>query len=70
MPQTAVIIPCYNEAVAIADVVKQAKSVLPDATVYVYDNESTDGSAEIARQAGALVRSVSERGKEIGRAHV
>lgn len=63
MPQTAVIIPCYNEAVAIADVVKQAKSVLPDATVYVYDNESTDGSAEIARQAGALVRSVSERGK-------
>lgn len=59
----AVIIPCYNEAKAIAAVVQKAKQVLPDAKVYVYDNNSSDNTAQVAEQAGAIVRFVSLQGK-------
>lgn len=52
----AVIIPCYNEAAAISDVVARFSKALPTASVYVYDNASTDGTADIAREAGAIVR--------------
>ena len=63
MTDIAVLIPCYNEAVTVAAVIGQAKAALPDATVYVYDNNSTDETADIAERAGAVVRSVSARGK-------
>ena len=53
----AVLIPCYNEAQTIQKVVSDWKTVLPDAVVYVYDNNSTDDTAAIARAAGAVVRS-------------
>jgi glycosyltransferase involved in cell wall biosynthesis len=59
----AVLIPCYNEAPSIAGVVQDFKRVLPEATIYVYDNQSTDGTAQIASKAGAVVRSVTRRGK-------
>ena len=52
----AVIIPCYNEALTIAKVVDDFKRVLPDASIYVYDNNSTDGTGDIAREHGAQVR--------------
>lgn len=51
----AVIIPCYNEAPTIAKVVDDFQRELPAATVYVYDNNSTDGTAQIAREYGATV---------------
>lgn len=59
----AVLIPCYNEEYAIAGVVADFKAVLPDATVYVYDNNSTDRTAELAAQAGAVVRREPRQGK-------
>lgn len=59
----AVIVPCYNEEVAIATVVRDFKRVLPSATIYVYDNASTDRTAEAARSAGASVRTEPRRGK-------
>ena len=59
----AVILPCYNEAGAIAQTVSDFRAVLPTATVYVYDNNSTDGTIEIARKAGAVVRTVRQQGK-------
>lgn len=61
--RVAVIIPCYNEAKAIASVVQKAKQVLPEAEIYVYDNNSSDGTAQIAAQAGAIVRFVPQQGK-------
>lgn len=61
--EIAVIIPCYNEAAAIATVVADFRAALPGATVYVYDNNSTDGSAGIARAAGAVVRTEPRQGK-------
>ena len=60
----AVLIPCYNEAVTIGKVVDDFKRVLPEATVYVYDNNSSDGTAQIAREHGAEVR--AERRQEQG----
>ena len=63
LPAVAVIIPCYNEAAAIGTVVANFRAALPAATVYVYDNNSTDGSAEIARAAGATVRREPRQGK-------
>ncbi len=63
MERIAVLIPCYNEADAIATVVTDFKSVLPDATIYVYDNNSTDKTAELASQAGAVVRREPKQGK-------
>lgn len=62
-PRIAVLLPCYNEAGAIAQTVADFRAALPDATVYVYDNNSTDGSREIATGAGAVVRQVRQQGK-------
>jgi glycosyltransferase involved in cell wall biosynthesis len=59
----AVILPCYNEAAAIGQVVREFHTALPEAVIYVYDNNSTDGTAEIARQAGAVVRRETRQGK-------
>lgn len=59
----AVIVPCYNEAKTIAKVVTEFRQYLPDASVYVFDNNSTDGTADVARRAGAQVRSVILQGK-------
>ena len=63
MPRIAVILPCYNEAVAIGRVVAGFRAALPDATVYVYDNNSTDATQAQARAAGAVVCSESLQGK-------
>ncbi|MGI6264843.1 MAG: glycosyltransferase family 2 protein [Acutalibacteraceae bacterium] len=63
MDKIAVLIPCYNEAVSIAKVVGDFRRVLPECTVYVYDNNSTDGTAEIAAAAGAVVRHEYRQGK-------
>lgn len=62
-PRIAVIVPCYNEAVAIAQVVHGFRRSLPSAQVWVFDNNSTDGTAAVAREAGAQVRSVTLQGK-------
>ncbi len=62
-PRVAVIVPCYNEAVAIPRVVEDFRAALPDATVMVYDNNSRDGTAEAARGAGAVVRRETRQGK-------
>lgn len=59
----AVIIPCYNEEITIAKVVRNFKSALPQAQIYVYDNNSTDNTAQLARQAGATVRHEPRQGK-------
>lgn len=59
----AVLIPCYNESKTIAKVVNDFKSALPEATVYVYDNNSTDGTDVIAREAGTVVRYERRQGK-------
>jgi glycosyltransferase involved in cell wall biosynthesis len=62
-PVLAVLIPCYNEAAAIGKVVKSFRAALPDATIFVYDNNSTDDTSEVARRAGAVVRRELQRGK-------
>ncbi len=59
----AVLIPCYNEAAAITDVVAEFRASLPQAQIHVFDNNSTDGTADIARAAGAQVRIETRRGK-------
>ena len=59
----AVTIPCYNEAVTIAKVIADFRSALPDATIYVFDNNSTDNTAQVAREAGAVVRTETRQGK-------
>jgi hypothetical protein len=59
----AVLVPCFNEEAAIAKVVGDFRSALPEAVVYVYDNNSTDRTAEVARAAGALVRREQHQGK-------
>ena len=63
MDKIAVLIPCYNEAVTIAKVVADFKRALPEAVIYVYDNNSKDGTDEIARKAGAVVRYEHQQGK-------
>ena len=64
MDKVAVLIPCYNESKTIAKVVTDFKKVLPEGgVIYVYDNNSTDGTAEIAKQAGAVVRYEYQQGK-------
>ncbi len=62
-PAIAVLIPCLNEAAAIAKVVTDFRSAFPEAKIFVYDNGSTDGTATIARGAGAIVRVERMRGK-------
>lgn len=59
----AVLLPCYNEALTIGKVVEDFKLALPDAVIYVYDNNSSDGSGKIAAKLGAIVRRVSQQGK-------
>ena len=63
MDNIAVLIPCYNEALTIKKVIQDWKVVLPEAKIYVYDNNSTDNTSEIARNAGAIVRHESIQGK-------
>ena len=63
MKRIAVIIPCYNEAATIAQVVKDFHEALPDAQVVVGDNNSRDGTADAARQAGAIVVAEHRQGK-------
>ena len=59
----AVLIPCYNESKTIEKVVKDYKKALPEADIYVYDNNSTDGTAEIAEKAGAIIKHEYRQGK-------
>ena len=61
--KVAVLIPCYNESLTIEKVVADFRRELPDADVFVYDNNSSDGSAELAAHAGAVVRHVAQQGK-------
>lgn len=63
MDKIAVLIPCYNESRTVAKVVADFKAALPEAVIYVYDNNSTDGTAEIATAAGAVVRHEYQQGK-------
>ncbi|HEY7642936.1 MAG TPA: glycosyltransferase [Steroidobacteraceae bacterium] len=62
-PRIAVLIPCYNEAEAIAGVVRDFAAALPEATIFVYDNNSRDRTREIAAGAGAIVRTETFQGK-------
>ena len=59
----AVLLPCYNEALAIEAVIGEFRQALPGARIYVFDNNSRDGSAELARRAGATVRAETRQGK-------
>lgn len=61
--RTAVLIPCYNEEAAIAQVVSDFRRALPDALIYVYDNNSKDRTTDVAREAGAIVRREPLQGK-------
>lgn len=61
--KVAVLIPCYNEEKAVAKVVKDCKKYLPKADIYVYDNNSKDKTKEVAKKAGAIVRSETYQGK-------
>ncbi len=63
MDKIAVLIPCYNEGLTIYKVVSDAKNALPDAKIYVYDNNSTDNTVEEASRAGAIIRYEHKQGK-------
>lgn len=63
MDKIAVLVPCYNESKTVEKVVMDWKKELPEATIYVYDNNSTDNTAEIAERAGAVVRHEYQQGK-------
>ena len=63
MDKVAVLIPCYNEELTIGKVVKDFKTHLPEAVIYVYDNNSTDKTADIAKEHGAIVRYERKQGK-------
>ena len=63
MDKIAVLIPCYNESMTVQKVVSDWKQALPEATVYVYDNNSTDGTDQLAKAAGAVVRYEYQQGK-------
>ena len=62
-PRIAVLVPCYNEETAIGKVVHDFRETLPDAAIYVYDNNSRDQTMARAREAGAIVRSELRQGK-------
>lgn len=62
-PRVAVLLPCYNEAAAIAQTIEGFRRALPDAAIYVYDNNSKDDTVRIAREAGAIVRTERTQGK-------
>src|ERR1700744_1592991 len=59
----AVVIPCYQEALTIGKVIADFRRELPEARIYVYDNNCTDGTAEVAARAGAVVRREKRQGK-------
>ncbi|WP_182419989.1 glycosyltransferase family 2 protein [Bartonella sp. HY038] len=59
----AIVIPCYNEEITVAKVIEDAKKYVPSATIYVYDNNSTDKTIEIASAAGAIIRREKKQGK-------
>ncbi len=61
--RVAVLVPCFNESAAIAQVVHAFHEALPDASIFVYDNNSSDDTAAIARAAGAHVRTETHQGK-------
>ena len=61
--RVAVVLPCYNEEAAIAETIAGFRAALPDAVIYVYDNNSRDRTAEIARASGAMVRTETQQGK-------
>ncbi len=63
MDKIAVLIPCYNESQTVEKVVRDFREVLPEAVIYVYDNNSTDGTAELAKACGAVVRHEYAQGK-------
>lgn len=63
MKTVAILIPCFNESQTIKKVVTDYRAVLPDADIYVYDNNSTDGTADVARASGAIVRYERKQGK-------
>ena len=63
LDKIAVLIPCYNEAPTIEKVIIDAKAALPEAMIYVYDNNSTDDTAQIASRCGAVVRQEYQQGK-------
>ena len=63
METIAVLIPCYNEAPTIGKVVRDYRAALPGADIYVYDNNSTDGTDRLAAEAGAIVRHEYRQGK-------
>ena len=63
MDKIAVLVPCYNESKTVQKVVRDWKAALPEAQIYVYDNDSTDGTDELAREAGAIVRYEHQQGK-------
>lgn len=63
MKTIAILIPCYNEANTIEKVIKGFQKYMPEASIYVYDNNSTDGTAKIAKKAGAIVRKERKQGK-------
>lgn len=63
MDHIAVLIPCYNEEITIEKVVSDFKEALPEAVVYVYDNNSTDKTVERAKKAGAIARHEYQQGK-------
>ena len=63
MDKVAVLIPCYNEEKTVEKVVRDFRAVLPEAVIYVYNNNSTDRTAELAQKAGAVVRDEYMQGK-------
>ena len=63
MPEIALLIPCYNEAPTIAKVIDEAREFIPEATIYVFDNNSTDGTGDIARAKGVQVVDEPRQGK-------
>ena len=63
MKEIAILIPCYNESKTIGKVIADFKTAIPEAKIYVYDNNSTDNTAEIAREAGSIVRYEKRQGK-------
>ena len=55
----AVVVPCYNEAVAIGQVIREAQAMLPEASIHIFDNNSTDGTSDVAKAHGAQVARVT-----------
>ena len=63
MDKIAVLIPCYNEELSIVKVIEDCKKYIPEAIIYVYDNNSKDKSVELAKNAGAIIKHEYQQGK-------